>query len=109
MLGRLGNVMRRVSNGARSLRLENKERSESNGGGREITTPNNNPRASFASIVSDSNNPPAPKSHAPVYMAEVEGDEGVGGVTRALTCARLAAASPPNGEALDSVDLVGLY
>ena len=36
------------------------------------------------------------------------GGEGVGGATRALTCARQAAANPPNGEALDSVDVVGL-
>jgi hypothetical protein len=36
------------------------------------------------------------------------GGEGVGGATRALTCARQAAANPPNGEALDSVNVVGL-
>jgi hypothetical protein len=36
------------------------------------------------------------------------GVEGVGGVIRALTCPRHPAASLPNGEALDSVDLVGL-
>jgi hypothetical protein len=106
ILGRLGNAMRRLSGGGRSLELESEERSESNGGGRETTTPN--PRASRASIVSDSSNPITPKSHVTVDLAEVEGVEGVGGATRALTYARQAAANPPNGEALDSVDVVGL-
>jgi hypothetical protein len=59
--------------------------------------------------VSYSNKPPTPKSHEAVDVAEVEGVEGVGGVTSALTCSRKAAANPPNGKALDSVDLVGLY
>jgi hypothetical protein len=70
------------------------------------TTPDS--RASHASIVSDYSNPPTPKSHATANAAEVEGVEGVGGATRALTCARHAAANPPNGEALDSIDVVGL-
>jgi hypothetical protein len=108
MLGRLGNVVRRILGGGRSLKVESEERSESNGEGRETTTPNNNPRASHASIVSDSSNPLTPKSHATVDVAEVEGVEGVGGATRALTCARQAAANPPNGEARDSVDVVVL-
>jgi hypothetical protein len=108
ILGRLGNAMRRLLGGGRSLEMESEERSEGNGGGRETTTPNNNPRASHASIVSDSINPPTPKSHATAYVAEVEGVEGVGGATRALTCARPAAANPPNWEALDSVSVVGL-
>ena len=76
--------------------------------GVETATPNSNPRASPASIVSDSSNPPTPKSHATVDVAELEGVEGVGGATRALTCARQAAANPPNGEAPDSVDVAGL-
>jgi hypothetical protein len=58
--------------------------------------------------MSDSSNPPTPKSHATVDVAEVKGVHGVGGATRALTCAREAAANPPNGEALDHVDALGL-
>jgi hypothetical protein len=58
--------------------------------------------------VSDSSNPPTPKSHATVDVAEVEGVEGVGGATRALTRARHAEANPPNGEALYSIIVVGL-
>jgi hypothetical protein len=108
MLGMLGNVVRRILGGGRSLKVESEERSESNGGGRETTTPKSNPRASHASIVSDSNNPPTPKSQATVDVAEVEGVEGVGGATRALTCARQVAANPPSGEARDSVVVVGL-
>jgi hypothetical protein len=57
--------------------------------------------------VSYSNKPPTP-SHEAVDVAEVDRVEGVSGVTSAQTCARKAAANPPNGEALDSVDLVGL-
>jgi hypothetical protein len=41
-------------------------------------------------------------------VAEVKGVEGIGGVTRELTCARHAAANPHDGEALASVDIVGL-
>jgi hypothetical protein len=95
VLGRLGNAMRRISCGGRSLELE----SESNGGGRETTTPNNNPRVSLATIVNDSNNPPT-KSLAIADAAEVEKVEGVGAATRALACAREAAANPPNGKRL---------
>jgi hypothetical protein len=108
MLGRLGNAVRRILGGGRSLKVESEERSKSNGGGRGTTTPNNNPRVSHASIVSDSSKPPTPKSHATVDVTEVEGVEGVGGATRALSSARQAAANPPNGEARDSVDVVGL-
>lgn len=91
--------MRHLSGGGRSLESVREERRRSNGGGRETTTPNAGPRASPASIVIDSNNPPTPKSHATVDLAEVEGVEGVGGATRAQNCARQAAASSPNGEA----------
>jgi hypothetical protein len=107
MLGRLENAMRRLLGGGRRLELESEERSESNGGGKKTTTPNSKPRAAPASIVSDSSNPQTPNSHATVDVAEVEGVDGVGGATRALTCARQAAANSPNGEALDSVDVVG--
>jgi hypothetical protein len=51
---------------------------------------------------------PTPKFHSAADVAEVEGVKGVGGGTHALTCAHHAAASPPNGEAFDTVDLVGL-
>jgi hypothetical protein len=37
MLGMLGNAMRRLSSGGRTLKLESEEQRNSNGGGRETT------------------------------------------------------------------------